>query len=455
MNLNPRKREFFVRSVAVAVIFIALCIIYTGRLVYLQVSGQDYYTMARRTEYVTRTVNIKAQRGELFDRNGNPLVTNVYTYELQLDYASLPSDNAEKNSIILTLVRSAKRHGLSENLREPAMIYDISIDWIDGELSFEYNSDFDGTAKSRRLNKLLGELNVEPDADDNTACAVLMRRYGIISVDSEGVVTYNCEPDEAETIFMYRLDMELSEFSTIEPYNLVSDASLEYITDCKELVPRGINVSVSASRQYNYPGYASHILGRVGKIQPDYVDYYTERGYSLNAVVGTSGVEAAFEEHLRGIDGVMTVTEDTYGNIVSTKITKEPVAGNDVYLTIDINMQMVAEKALAENIFKIRSEAVASGKPLSGEDACAGALTAVDSDTGEVLAICSYPTFNLATFSEDFAVLNSDENAPMLNRALNGTYAPGSTFKVGVAVAALDAGIIEPDTIIKAQGKYE
>lgn len=453
--MNGKKREFITRSIAITVLFISLCVVYVGRLIYLQVSGQDYYTMARRTEYVTRTVTLKAQRGEIYDRNGKPLVTNRYTYDLQLDYATMPSANEEKNEILLTLVRSAKRYGLGEHLTKPAQLYFVDINWLTGELHFAADADYENTTKGKRLARLLAELNVAEDADDDTTAMALMKRYGIVSVDTEGEVTYRYQPDDAETVFHYRLDMELSNFSTAEPYTLLTDATLEYLTDCEELIPRGIIVNVMASRYYNYPGYASHILGRVNKIPQGSEDYYTERGYPLNAIVGISGVEAAFEEYLRGTDGVMTITEDTYGNIVSTEVTKEPVAGQDVYLTINIDMQMVAEQALAENIFKIRDEAIASGKPLSGEDASKGALTAVDSDTGEVLAICSYPTYNLATFNEDYSALRDDPDSPLFNRALNGTYAPGSTFKVGVALAALDAGIIEPDTIIDAKGQYE
>jgi len=169
--------------------------------------------------------------------------------------------------------------------------------------------------------------------------------------------------------------------------------------------------------------------------------------------VGLDGVEAAFEAYLRGIDGVLTVTEDTYGNIVKTEITAEPVAGKNVYLTIDIGMQMAAELALAENIQQIREEADPED-PLSGEDASKGALVAAEVETGAVLAMASYPTYNLATFRQDFPILNADKNSPMLNRALQGTYAPGSTFKVGVAVGALAEGVIAADTVIDAQGEY-
>jgi len=455
VNGQGKRNEFIARSIAAAVLFIAMCVIYTGRLVYLQVSGQDYYTMARRTDYVTRTVTLKAQRGEIFDRNGKPLVTNQYAYDLQLDYASMPSGAAEKNEILLAILRSAERYGLSDHLTEPDRLYFADINWVSGELSFTADADYEGSTKWKRLRKLLDDLNVDEDASDSEETAALLRRYGLVSEDEDGETVWPYEPDEAEALFHYRLDMELSNFSPAEPYTMLEDATLEYLTDCEELIPRGISVHVTASRYYNYPGYASHILGRINKIPTGSEEYYTEQGYPLNAIVGISGAEAAFEKYLRGQDGVMTIKEDTYGNIISAEVTKEPVAGQDVYLTIDIDMQMVAEHALAENIFKIRDEALASGKPLSGEDASKGALTAVDNDTGEILATCSYPTFNLATFSRDYSTLLNHPDSPLFNRALRGTYAPGSTFKVGVALAALDAGIIEPDTVIDAQGKYE
>jgi len=248
--------------------------------------------------------------------------------------------------------------------------------------------------------------------------------------------------------------MELSGFSTVQPYVLAEDISLAFITGAEEKFSRGITINVTASRVYNYPGYLSHVLGTIGQIPNTKVEYYTEKGYPLDAIVGRDGIEATFEDYLRGQNGIMKITEDAYGNTLSTEVTTEPTAGNDVYLTVDIEMQMVAEKALAENIFKIREEAAWSGKPLSGEDASSGAMTVLDCDTGEVLAICSYPTFNLATYGADFNYLLADETQPLFNRALSGAFAPGSTFKVGVAVAALSEGVIDKDTIIETEGMY-
>jgi len=436
------------------VLFVILCIIYAGRLVYFQVAGQDYYTMTRQSTYKTRTVTLKAQRGEIYDRNGKPLVTNSYSWDLRLDYSSMPSPQAEKNEVILTVVHTANHHGISDSLASPASLYRIQADYDTGTLTFTPNPDAEGTMKHSRLMKLLAGMNVK-NTDDTAACTnALMKRYGIAAWDEDGIMHLQYNLTDAETLFRYRLDMELSNFSAAEPYVMLKKADILTLTDCEEQLPRGISVVQNAERMYLYPGYASHILGRIGRIPSSSAEYYTEKGYPLNAMVGISGVEAAFEEYLRGTDGTVTVKEDSAGNIVSQTVTKEPVAGQDVWLTIDIDMQMAAEKALAENIFKIRDEALASGKPLSGEDASKGALTAVDNKTGEVLAMCSYPTYNLATFNEDYSTLNTHPDSPMFNRATSGTYAPGSTFKVGVALAALDAGIITPETVIDAQGQY-
>ena len=152
---------------------------------------------------------------------------------------------------------------------------------------------------------------------------------------------------------------------------------------------------------------------------------------------------------------MLTIVEDGEGNILDQYVSKEPKAGSNVYLTIDIELQIAAEDALKNNIQYIVEKAVESGKPLSGEDAKTGALTALDNRTGEVLAMASYPTYNLATYSQDVGMLNTDETAPLFNRALSGLYAPGSTFKIGVAAAALTEGIITPKTIINDEGVYE
>lgn len=455
-----KKQENTGRLIGIAVIYIVIAVVFIGRLLYLQVSGQDYYTMSRQTGYVVRYEKIQAQRGEIYDRNGAPLVTNDYEYAVMLDYATRPSTQTAINEMLLDIAAIAARSGETDKLvqaRESLLITVVS----DG-LRFAYPDGFFDTARGRRYKKLVDGLGADDEDTIEDEARILMYHYGILARernDNPGTEAveydyyYNYTYEMAKKLLTVRLDMDLSEFSAVQPYAVAQDVSLAFITGVEESFSRGITVRVSAKRVYNYPGYASHILGTMGKITSDNVAYYTERGYSYDAVVGISGVEASFEEYLRGQDGVLKITEDGYGNVVGTEVYTEPVAGRDVYLTIDIGMQMCAEKALAENIFKIRQDAKWS-KPLSGEDAAAGAMTVIDCDTAEVLAICSYPTYNLENFQEDLPGLLSDETSPMYNRALSGLYAPGSTFKVGVALAALEEGIIEKDTVIDTKGIY-
>ena len=442
------------RIVALGVFFSVVAIAYIGRLLYLQVSGQDYYSMSTPTVYYTRSVTVQAQRGEIYDRNGKPLVVNAYTYDISLDYQTKPKTGKEYNDLIVDIITAASKTG--DELITAKSSLDVEV--LSGGLDFSYPEGFLDTVRGRRYKKLVSQLNVDEDADVNDEARALMVYFGIMTKEYNDSTDkyetfYNYTYPVAKELFLIRLDMELSGFSAVQPYVIAEDASLALITSLTEKYTRGFTVTTDYTREYLYPGYASHILGRIGKIPSAQVDYYTELGYPLDAIVGISGVEAAFESYLRGVDGTMRITEDAYGNIVNTEMVTEPVPGNDVYLTIDIEMQMVAERALAENIIKIREDADPN-KPLTGEDAEKGALTVLDVDTYEVLAICSYPTYNLATFSEDYANLNSDELSPMFNRALSGEYAPGSTFKIGVAVAALSEEIITKESIIETKGIY-
>ena len=442
------KKEHLIRFFAVGFIFCAVCLVYLGRLIYLQIAGQDYYVTTPPTVYYTRTVPIQAHRGEIYDRNGVPLVVNAYSHTLQLDYGSFPTTESGRNELLLTIFRAAEDHGVA--LNTPSF-NPFVIGEGHGTVTIRYSEEyynFSGGKKSRYL-KLIDGLNVDDPEDVNACAAALMNRYGLL--DADGRLVYS--PTQTRKLLTCRLDVELSNFSRVEPYDLGSDIPFDFLTHVEESCPRGIRIHTEVRRHYNYPGYASHILGLVAAIPDSNVEYYTERGYALDAVVGISGAEYSFEEYLRGVDGVLTITEDNYGNIVSEEVTKEPVAGNDVYLTIDIGMQMAAENALAKNVQQIRDEADPDD-PLSGEDASSGALVATDVDTGELLAIASYPTYDLSTYNADYTLLANDPASPLLNRALRGTYAPGSTFKVGVAVAALSEEVIEADTLIDTKGIY-
>lgn len=448
-----KKRSHFLRYIMLAAFFLIVSGIYVGRLVSIQIAGQDYYIDTSKKTTRTRTVTIKAQRGEIFDRNGVPLVTNAYTYNVMLDAGSMPRKGADKNALLLKVISSAG--GVNP---DSFTLPDIPFTF-DAHGSPSYNEDYMATVYGTRLTRLLTDMNFEETPPAADAYAALLERYALTETkkdkDKKVTVTRLYSDEDTSLLFAIRIDMELRNFSAIEPYTILKNVDMKCISILRENVGRGITVTAMASRVYEQPGWASHILGRTGRIQASQVDYYTEKGYPLDAVVGITGAEQAFEQYLRGVDGELTIVEDEYGNAIDQFVSKEPVPGGDVYLTIDIEMQKVAETALKNNIETIASNAIASGKPLTGEDANAGALSVLNSDNGEVMALASYPTYDLSTFTENFATLNEDPLSPVFNRALEGCYPPGSTFKIGVATAALMENIVTPYTEIIDKGVYE
>lgn len=436
------------RYIVLACFFAVACIYYIFTLINLQVSGQDYYSMSVPMYTSTRTVAIKAQRGEIFDRNGKKLVKNIYHYNILLDWQNMPAYQSGKNDTLLSLrdcIKVTDEKGIAEIKNKP---FDLSFS--EGKIVFGYNEDYFSLAKSSKYKALAEDMHIKEDADADEAGKDFLYRYRI--TDDEGTLMY--DTDDAMFLLEHRLDMELCDFSSVCPYLFAEKVGIDEISAAEERGIEGISVVCEYERDYLYPGYASHILGRIGKIQPDDVEYYTELGYKLDAVVGVSGAEKAFEEYLHGVDGEITITEDEYGNVIGSEVTKEPIPGSDVWLTIDIDLQIVSEDALDFNIEYVRSKAKEDEK-YTGEDASSGAITAIDPNTGGVLVMASNPTYDLSTYREDAEYLVKDENSPLLNRAVDGVYEPGSTFKPGVAVAALDSGIITPYTEIQDLGKYE
>lgn len=455
------RRQHLARYIALCALFIAVCLIYIGRLVDLQIAGQDYYTISGSGQTVERIVPIQALRGQIYDTNGVPLVTNEYSYDINLDAASLPIANSEKNPLLLSILENISAGGGEFGMPECAYFCDFggdvpSFSWNHAYL---YKEDGSYTTYGTRLLRLIADIKEEevdgvlPNADDSAM--LLMKRYGLVYTDKEKVthLTYESAAD-TEMLFRLRLDMELKNFSSLNPYLIAEDADIALITAVTEGSSRGVAVKTNVKRIYDVPGYASHILGRVGKIQSKDVEYYTSQGYEMDAIVGISGAEKAFEEYLRGVDGELTIVEDSEGNVIDEYVSKEPQAGFDVYLTIDIELQKLAEDTFDANIAYIRAMAAEDEGDLDGEDASAGAMSVLNVKDGSVLALVSNPTYDLTTFNEDYAELSTNKYSPLYNRALNGTYTPGSTFKPGVAIAALNEGTISAYKELPCTGYY-
>ncbi len=446
------RKNLTVRYIIISVSFVIAAILYTISIGRIQLEYAANSSEEKESTYRQRKVAIQAVRGEIFDRNGEALVTNDYKYSLIFDYSAMSRSAAEQNAAILEVLSLINAQGAGGTIPETSSP-------IRGKYPYlYYDSEMleSSTARSR-LKRILNANELGEDADAASLGKKLAEKYRML--DKDGVPLHSAE--EISELIRVRYEMEVIRFSAIEPYVFAKDVELDVITAVSEASIRGVNTSVSYSRVYHYPGYASHILGRISKIYAEDAEYYTSQGYPVTALVGVDGCEKTFETYLRGMDGEMLITEDDDGNIVNAEVVKDAVAGKDVYLTIDIKLQIAAEDALKKNIEDINAKAAEDEDPLDGEDADSGALVVQSASGGDILAIASYPTYDLSTFGADYNELIKDKTKPLFNRALQGTYAPGSTFKVGIAMAALcegtkmsDGSPFDASTVIKTTGKY-
>ncbi len=451
----------------VGAMFVLVCLVYVIRLAMLELSPANIGGH-RQDGTTQRTVVVQAVRGQIYDRNGVPLVTNAYTYSLTLDAAVLPSENSARNEAILKALHMLEDCGEAAAFETydypfagyyPNLIYNEAAADPESTVRDTFLDVVDTNGLRREAVLRLKEeerLNTSEATEryraDPLACIPVERlvsyfieEYGLDTTDQSGNALYgNADIDRLIRVLW---GMEATGFSRVNDYVMAVDISMDTITHELELGIPGIGFATSVERVYNYPGYASHILGQTGPIYAEEWEEYKELGYAMNAIVGKSGCEAAFEEYLRGKDGVEVIVEDENGRVVDSYMKTEAIAGQDVYLTIDIHLQIAAEEALAENIAYIRNT-------YNREECRSGAIVALDPQSGEVLALASYPTYNLVTYNRDYNELAADEAKPLINRALSGLFAPGSTFKPGMVAAALTEGILTPTTKLECAGTY-
>ena len=412
MQKNPRP---FRRMHALALFSVVILILFIAVLFDAQISnGSEYRAKSIASNATWQTVD--ANRGILTDRNGKVLVSNRLTYTLTLDKTGF-ADSAALNETIDRLVRLAQ---------ETDTVWTDTLPLSRDLTPILYLS-------SRNSEDFLRFLEKNDISDDLTAVQMLRVLRELFEIGREY--------DDAAARLIAGVRYELDSRSS---YVFAEDVPGEMIVQIVDGAFPGVTTGVSSSRVYNTE-YAAHILGRITRIYEEDWDEYADKGYAMDALVGESGVERAFEDYLRGIDGTRIITTDENGKITGELYTTEPQPGNTVALTLDIDLQEVTEKTLAKTVEAMIDED-------SNQRGAAAAVVKVGS--GEVLSLASYPTFDLSTFSEDYVDLLADERLPMFNRAVDGTYAPGSTFKMCTAVAALETGVITPSSIIRCEGIY-
>ncbi len=436
------KKHYSMRYTAIAVLFLLVCLVYLGRLFYIQMFEREDDT---DNENRFRTVTIQAVRGEIYDRNGKPLVTNQYTYNLTLSYNALTSNlMSQRNMTCLAVVRALEECGEEEKHEEKYFPFEGTYP----HYYWSEEAERTDTVVHYRLMRVLSELGLKEDSSVEQIVKYYVSTYSLLEAQ-DGTRLF--DDDDIDRLLRLYYDMDANRFGAENDYVVAQDVSQNLMSYIKEPGLVGPTFTISAKRVYNYEGYASHILGTVGPIYSEEWEYYNEKGYQMSAIVGKSGCERAFESYLHGSDGKLLLEEDANGTVVRTEVLVEPVAGSDVYLTIDIDLQIAAEDGLRDNVAYVVDRATGES---TGSGCNAGAAVAMEPETFDVLAIASYPTYNLETYNLLYDELSQNPAKPLLNRALNGTYAPGSTYKLGMSAVALMEGEISASSHINCSGEY-
>ena len=420
--MDRQKQRQTRRLFALAGVGLIGSVIVAANLFSLQVVHGDEYA-ERANHLFTYTSASEASRGDILDRNGETLVTNQPVFGLRITYAFWEKDG--QNETILSLIDMIEAD-------EDAQLND-TLPVSKGKYgAYSYTADQSSSAM-KRLKKFCTEQKWPTDMSADALMTKLCEKYEISDEYSKL---------EARKIAGVRYQMDQELFSMYNAFSLASNISMDLVSKISEQHSDypGVEVDTRAERDITTE-YAANILGYTGPIFAEDWDKYKEEGYSMNAKVGKTGAEQAFEEYLRGNDGERTIETDYRGNVVSEKETVEAQSGNNVVLTLDIGLQKVAEQSLARQCQNI-----------SG--AGGGAAVAIDVKSGEILALANYPTYQLETFNEDYNELRDDPLLPLLNRSIAGTYAPGSTYKICTAVAGLESGVIDENTKIYDEGVY-
>lgn len=402
------------RYIAIIVIFVCLFAVFGIRLVNIQVINGDKY--ASKVASASSTSVVKSTRGQILDRNGVVLVGNRQGNDIIFDAASFPeyNDQAKRNEIILSLINLFEKNG-------EEWIDELPIT-LDANGNYAYIEDRESDI-SKLLSRDMLHLNKYATADD--CMTQIIERYSLADYSKQ----------ETLKIASVCINMKSNVFNTANPYTFAQDVSDSLVSVIKENSSRfpGVDVQITTYREYTDGSIAPHILGVTGAINAEEYAVLKEKGYAMDDIVGKSGIEKVFEENLKGTNGVKTVKTNTDG-------TQETVVdglknGDNIVLTIDSNLQKIAQDSL-QKICDSIGTANAGG----------GAVVVMNCKTGEILALASYPTYDLSTYYDDYSELVKNTNFPLYNRATLSTYAPGSTAKVSTAIACLEEGIIDPSS---------
>ena len=435
-------------TVVRAIICLVLVVVIFGAFVlrlfdWQIVHGDEYKEISvASTSY---TVSSEATRGEILDVNREPLAVNTTAYNIVINRIYI--GEGEMNDIIITLLNILMQSG-------EKFIDELPISVMgDG---FVLDAGSAGDVEYIESPAMLDREGLTADE----IVAGLAERYD---------AAYLNDPYLRRAVVSVRYNMEKKGFSYQQVYTFAQDVSSDVValvSEKTQTIP-AVEIRTTNERVIKNGTLIPHMLGVVGALSEEEYEEHKDKGYALNDKIGKFGVEAAMEEYLRGSAGEKTIVKDENGNIISETETVEADPGDTVCLTIDSNVQAVTNYSLMKNVQAARSAGLtavinakannARQQSLLGEDCIAGAAVMLDMRDFSVIAASSYPGYDISRYyDDDYAeYLFYNEDAPLFDRAFNGVFSPGSSFKPCVALAALQEGIITPSTTVNCTGHYD
>ena len=444
---GPKGRYIFV-----GLLLLAVMAAYALRLADWQLRrGASFLQKAESSTQFT--VPMDTARGEILDSKGNGLAVNKIGYAIEFDKAYMTTGTANKTIYQLIRLLDSRKEKWTDQL--PIKVNSA------GKYEFVSGKDQEIAAL-----KAKDFLNVNPYATADECMKQLVEQY-----DCTG---YSVK--DTRDIVSVRYNMTKCGFSVSQPYTFAGDISKDTVAIVSENSVKlpGAQVKVTTLRQYPDGTLLPHILGTIGSISQEEYDAFKKlgqiktdtnpSGYAFNDRIGKSGVEQAFESQLRGKAGEKTVELTPKGSVASETVTQKPVAGDSVYLTIDSNLQKVLNASLAKNVqatrqngYQLCAQRYKGSATAHGEDCVAGAAVVLRVSDFAVLAASTYPSYDENKYLDNTSYYNQllkDNTRPLINRAFDGIFTPGSIVKPYVALTALQEGSISESTLLEGNSVY-
>lgn len=419
------KEQVNIRFNIINILVYLIGIILIVQLFNLQVVHGESYREQSNTR-LSRTSIIKAARGSILDRSGNELAGVKTENNIEIYKTNISDD--ELNKSVLNLVELLNKYQIGYDDTFPIKI-----------------NPFEFTISGDELTNWKKKYKIAEDATAEESFYKFKNKYEIT----------NDNVEEIRKIISIRYIITTTGYSATKSITIATNVNEEVVAQISERNSDfpGVSISTNAARTYLAGNLAAHVIGYTGKIKED--EYNANKDiYNIDDIIGKTGIEYVFEKYLKGTDGEKQVEMSVDGTITGETVAKNAIAGSDIVLTIDSNLQKVTQDSLENCINKIRSGGFAQTY-----DAQGGAAVVMNVNTGEVLATASYPTFEPQWFvggisQENWAYLRDDSRHPQINKTIQSTYEPGSTFKMVTAIAGLETGAITTKERINDTGVY-